>query len=503
MSPSDGDRVFSSERKRGRPALIAGRPASIKTTTHDKIDRVPSMSECTHPQASLYGSAHADPNQQTGRDLRLDLFRGLSLFFIFIDHIPNNVLSYVTLRSIGFSDAAEVFVFISGYAAATVYGKALRRQGSIVATAQIYRRVWQLYVAHIFTFVVLAAGVCYAMLKVQNQNFSEDLGIDNFLDEPQVAIIRVLLLQYQPQFLDILPLYMVLLGVFPLVLLLLKRHLALPLVLSGAIYLLTWHFGWQPHSYPDDEAWYFNPLAWQLLFVFGATAGYSQYSRHLLPLQSSWLVKLAIGIAVAIGIINVSWTIHEAYDAFPGLLSEELSPFVDKSNLAPLRLVSFFSLAVIAVHFVGRNHRLLRCRIGQLIVRCGQHSLQVFCLGILLSVLAQILLTSFRDGILMQLAISFAGIALMTGMAGLLTWYKASNVVHSGAAIAASTNSGARRRGIAGIGPTGGLTMAIARCAVRATLRAVANISPQARIGIMMTDSGDETRRAGWNREAA
>src|SRR5262249_39223987 len=75
-----------------------------------KIDHVTSMSEHIHAQASRYGNAHADLNQQTGRDVRLDLFRGLSLFFIFIDHIPNNVLSYVTLRSIGFSDAAEVFV---------------------------------------------------------------------------------------------------------------------------------------------------------------------------------------------------------------------------------------------------------------------------------------------------------------------------------------------------------------------------------------------------------
>ena len=450
------------------------------------------------------GNAHADLNQQTGRDVRLDLFRGLSLFFIFIDHIPNNVLSYVTLRSIGFSDAAEVFVFISGYAAATVYGKALRRQGSIFATAQIYRRVWQLYIAHIFTFVVFAAGICYAMLKTQNQTFSEDLGIDNFLDEPQVAIIKVLLLQYQPQYFDILPLYVLLLGAFPLVLLLLERHLALPLVLSGAIYLLTWHFGWQPHSYPDNEAWYFNPLTWQFLFVFGATAGYSQYNHHVLPLQSLWLVKLAIGIAVAVGIINISWTIHGAYDAFPGLLLQQLSPFVeDKANLAPLRLVSFFALAVTAARFVGYNNRLLRGRIAQLTIRCGQHSLQVFCLGILLSVFAQILLTSFRDDIVMQLAISFAGILLMIGVAGLLTWYKANNAMHSDAATVESTNSEAQRRSVVGIGSTGELTTAIARFAVRATLRAVANIGPQARIGIMMTDSADETRRARWNREAA
>src|SRR5262250_2678855 len=178
------------------------------------------------------GNAHADLNQQTRRDVRLDLFRGLSLFFIFIDHIPNNVLSYVTLRSIGFSDAAEVFVFISGYAAATVYGRALQRQGGIAATGQIYRRIWQLYVAHIFIFVILAAEVCYATLNLQNQTYSEDFGIDNFVDEPQVAIIKVLLLQYQPQFLDILPIYMILLGVFPVVLLLLQRCLPLPLILS-------------------------------------------------------------------------------------------------------------------------------------------------------------------------------------------------------------------------------------------------------------------------------
>src|SRR5262249_52155565 len=92
--------------------------------------------------APWYGRADANPNQQSRRDLRLDLFRGLSLFFIFIDHIPNNVLSYVTLHSIAFSDAAEVFIFISGYAAATVYGRALQRQGGIAATGQIYRRIW-------------------------------------------------------------------------------------------------------------------------------------------------------------------------------------------------------------------------------------------------------------------------------------------------------------------------------------------------------------------------
>jgi hypothetical protein len=415
-------------------------------------------------RAAGYGGADADRNQQTGRDLRLDLFRGLSLFFIFIDHLPNNVLSYFTLQSISFCDAAEVFIFISGFAAATVYGKALQRQGSIVATARIYRRVWQIYAAHIFLFVILAALVGCATLNVENQSYSEDLGIDNLLDEPKVAIIQTLLLRYQPQFLDILPLYVVLLGFFPLVLLLLRRHLALPLALSGAIYLLTLHFGWHPHSYPDDEAWYFNPLAWQFLFVIGATAGYAPYSRQVLPLPGPWLVKVAIGMTITVAVIHISWIIHEAYEAFPGLLVQELLPFVDgKTNLSPLRLVSFLALAVTTAHFVGRNNSLLHSRIARLIIRCGQHSLQVFCLGILLAVLGQILLTSVRDDIAMQLAISVAGIVLMMAIAGFLAWYKANNAKGSDTAVASATNSEGRTMSIAGIAPTGDLAPAIAR----------------------------------------
>jgi hypothetical protein len=409
------------------------------------------LSQHRSQHGSRHGAADADLNQQSRRDLRLDLFRGLALLFIFIDHIPNNVLSYVTLHSIAFSDAAEVFIFISGYAAATVYGRALQRQGGVAATGQICRRIWQLYVAHIFIFVILAAEVCYATLSL-HQTYSEDFGIDNFIDEPQVAIIKVLLLQYQPQFLDILPIYMILLGVFPVVLLLLQRCLPLPLILSGAVYLLTLRFGWEPHSYPDNEAWFFNPLAWQFLFVIGATAGYSQHSRWVFPGQGSWLPKLAIAITVAIGIVSISWTIHGAYDAFPGLLSRELSPLVaDKSNLAPLRLISFLALAVTVAHFVGRDSGVLRWRVAQLIIRCGQHSLQVFCLGIVLSVLGYILLTFFRDDVLTQLGINLAGIVAMMGIAVLLTWYKANNATNADAVIAASANFEIQRRSIAGI----------------------------------------------------
>src|SRR5262252_3537639 len=101
--------------------------------------------------------ARAVPSLQ--RDLRLDFFRGLALIFIFVDHIPENVLSYFTLQAFQFYDAAEVFIFISGYTAALVYSRALILQGPFYATAQILRRAWQLYVAHIFLFMIFIAEV--------------------------------------------------------------------------------------------------------------------------------------------------------------------------------------------------------------------------------------------------------------------------------------------------------------------------------------------------------
>src|SRR5437868_1340035 len=63
------------------------------------------------------------------RELRLDLFRGLALWLIFVDHLPNNILAWLTIRNYGFSDATEIFIFISGYTAAFVYGRAMQQSG--------------------------------------------------------------------------------------------------------------------------------------------------------------------------------------------------------------------------------------------------------------------------------------------------------------------------------------------------------------------------------------
>jgi hypothetical protein len=358
------------------------------------------------------------------RDLRLDFFRGLSLFFIFVDHIPENLLSYFTLHSIAFCDAAEVFIFISGYTAALVYGTSLKRNGPLLAIAQIYRRVWQLYVAHVFLFVIFVAEVSYTLIAVQSPMYTEELGVGDFLKEPHIAIIRALVLQFQPPFLDILPLYIVLLGTFPLVLLALEANPVLTCLASAAVYVLTLTHGLALHTYPENHAWYFNPLAWQFLFVIGATCGHAR-ARGIVPLPiPRWVTRGAVALAACIMVISLSWGAHWWYEPFPPFFIRLWSHTLDKTNLAPLRLLSFLALAGATLTFVKRDSRFLAWRVARPVIICGQNSLYIFCFGIVLSVLGHFVLSEIAASLGMQAAVNLGGFALMVGLAALLQWFK-------------------------------------------------------------------------------
>jgi hypothetical protein len=368
------------------------------------------------------------------RDLRLDFFRGLALFFIFIDHIPENALSYFTLPSVGFSDAAEVFIFISGYTAAMVYGRSMQRSSIVFATAQTYRRVWQLYVAHIFLFMIFTAEVSYTVLTFNNPMYNDELRVGDFLAEPHIAIIKALLLQFQPTFLDILPVYIVLLAGFPLVLWLLRLHIAAAVLPALALYVATQIFGLSFHGYPEDQVWFFNPLAWQFLFVIGAACGYAGITGRPFTSASRWLFGPAVAFVAASFVIKLSWTIHGVYDPFPALLLKPLWP-INKTNLVPIRLLHFLAVVIIVVNLVPSDAGFLRWRGVRPIIMCGQQSLPTFCLGILLSVLGHFVLTEWSGKLPIQLAVNFAGFALMIGMAALVSWYRATARGQGGTAL--------------------------------------------------------------------
>ena len=357
------------------------------------------------------------------RDYRLDVFRGAALFFIFIDHIPGNPLAYATLKSFAFADAAEAFIFISGYTAALVYGRVVLRDGAVLATLRIWRRVWQLYVAHLCIFMVYTAQVAYAMAHMTNPLYVENLGVGDFLQRADITILRVLMLQFQPTHLDILPLYIALLFVFPGFILLMRRSITVAVALSAALYAVVQVWPINLPGHPDDEVWYFNPFAWQFLFVIAAALGFhrARDGDTAAPIPR-WLVAASIAVAGFACVVQLSWVLHDFNSTIPALLRRLLWP-IEKTGLPLPRLLSILALAVLVARFVPRDARFLTSRLGWVVVLCGQNSLDVFCLSILLSVLGGILLTGLGDGLAMVTAVNLVGMLAMVALALGMAWY--------------------------------------------------------------------------------
>ncbi|HEY5963835.1 MAG TPA: OpgC domain-containing protein [Xanthobacteraceae bacterium] len=378
--------------------------------------------EAATASAGAPGAAVAAPAARAGRDLRLDLFRGLALWLIFLDHVPNNILAWFTIRNYGFSDATEIFIFISGYTAAFVYGNAMVQRGFVIAGARILKRAWQIYVAHVFLFAIFIAEISYVASSFDNPLYAEEMNALDFLKQPEVTIIQALLLKFKPVNMDVLPLYIVLLLLFPLALWLLIRNATVALLLSVALYSLTWEYGWNIPSHPTGH-WFFNPFAWQLLFVFGAWCALGGAERLAPVLRSPVTLWLAIGYLLFCFGVTMTWYFPRLSFLVPRWLGEWMYP-IDKTNLDVLRFAHFLALAALTVRFIPRDWPLLQSRVLKPAILCGQHSLEIFCLGVFLAFAAHFIMVEFFGGTLMQIMISMVGILLMVGTAALISWYK-------------------------------------------------------------------------------
>jgi hypothetical protein len=360
----------------------------------------------------------------TGRDLRLDLFRGLALWLIFLDHIPSNVVSWITIRNYGFSDAAEMFIFISGYTAAFVYGRAMHERGFVVSGARILKRAWQIYVAHIFLFAIYMAEISYVATSFENPLYAEEMNILDFLKQPDQTIIQALLLKFKPANMDVLPLYIVLLILFPPILWLLQRAPTLALIGSVVVYVLVWWFNFNLPAYPEG-VWFFNPFAWQLLFVFGAWCALGGAERLGPFLRWRLTTAVALAYIAFAAAIALTWYLPglSRFVHLPVWLEELIYP-IDKTNLDVLRFAHFLALAAVTVRFLPRTSSLLTSWALYPAIICGQHSLEIFCIGIFLAFAGHFVMVEVSGAIWMQILVSALGILIMIGTAALIMWYK-------------------------------------------------------------------------------
>lgn len=363
------------------------------------------------------------PARPAGRDARLDFFRGLALIYIFLDHIPSNVVAWITVRNYGFCDATEIFVFIAGYSAALAYGSQMHRYGFLYGGASLLQRAWQLYIAHIFLFVLYTAQIAWVLTRFRNPMYAEEMNLIGFINAPHVNLIQALLLRFRPTNMDVLPLYIaLLLGFAPLLWLMLRRPWPV-LAVSGLLYVAAGSYNWNLGAYPPGRTWFFNPLCWQFLFVIGACCALRPDVMAALGRQRRWLLPLACAyLGFALAIVS-TWYWPDLERWVPGWLGRAIYP-IDKTNLDVLRLVHFLALALVVAHRVRPDAAFLHGRLARPFVLCGRHSLEIFCLGTLLAFTGHFVLTEFHGTVPAQIGVSLAGTLLMIALACVMEWYR-------------------------------------------------------------------------------
>jgi len=360
------------------------------------------------------------------RELRIDLFRGLALWLIFIDHMSPDLLTWFTIRSYGFSDAAEIFIYISGYTAAFVYGRAMREKGFVIGAARILKRVWQIYVANVFLFTIFFAEIVYAGRTLNNPLYTEEMGVNDFLKQPNVAIVQALLLRFRLLNMDVLPLYVVLMFFLPWILWLMLRRADLTLGLSVMLYVLASKFDLHLTSYPNGF-WAFNPFFWQLLFVFGAWCALGGAKRMSWLILSPITQAIAIAYLLAAFCVTMTWYFPQLGFLMPHRLEQWIYP-ISKTDLDILRFLHFLAMAAITVRWVPNGWSGLKSPWLWPMILCGQHSLEIFCIGVFLAFVGYFILTELSAGLALHFVAAFVGILMMTAAAWLNSWYKRSDI---------------------------------------------------------------------------
>ena len=346
------------------------------------------------------------------RDLRLDFFRGIGLWMIFLDHIPHDVVSWLTLRNYGFSDAAEFFVFISGYLVGWIYAPIVRGGLFLAAVKRLWKRVAQMYVAHIMLFLIFTAQIARTARRFDNPLYENELNVFNFLQHPDILIGQALTLRYKPVDLDVLPLYISLIAASPLILWCMVRRPNLTLLGSAVLYVLARWFDWNLPSYPPGTTWYFNPFAWQLLFFFAAWCSVGGAAKYWHLIQSRIVFAISLAWIAFAFMIVMTWHSDFLASLIPKWMIKAIYP-IDKTDLDMLRFTHFLAVAVVVSRYVPHNWGPLTAKWTYPLRLCGRHSLPIFCIGVFLSFGAHWILVQYDSGILTQIGVSIAGFLIM------------------------------------------------------------------------------------------
>ncbi|WP_416067484.1 OpgC family protein [Rhizobium sp. ZK1] len=376
----------------------------------------------TAPSDATPAIAPAGQKTKRPRDSRLDFFRGVGMLIILLAHIPSDGWALWIPARFGFSDATEMFVFQSGMASAIAFGSTFDRNGAIALIARVAQRIWQIFWAHIAVFIVVAAIMVVAGTRYDGVTYVDSLNLVPFMKDPGHLLVGLLTLTYVPNYFDILPMYIVILALMPVMIFASKANRYLPFLLMIVLWIATQfgltHLPAEPWS---DRPWFFDPFGWQFLFFTGFFL-----MRGNLPAPDYDLRLMALAIVLVIATVPFAWVRFQEVHPFFQMAAARIAPLTDKSDFGILRFVHFMALCYIAVHLVGEKGSRLRGPVVRVLTVVGQQSLAVFITGMVIAQPIGIALDHAGRTSGAEVIGNLFGFATLIGTAYLVRWFKAS-----------------------------------------------------------------------------
>jgi hypothetical protein len=347
----------------------------------------------------------------------IDFWRGFALVTIFINHIPGLYYESFTFRNVSLSDSAELFVFLAGWAMRKLTDGSARALPAKWLFFRLESRAFQVYFAQIVVTELAIALLAAAATFLDAPFLLDWHNASAVFTDPVKANIGLILLTHQLGYFNILPLYVVLLFIAPAAALLHRSSPAVLLIVSLAVYAAALFLGINLPTWPVEGRWFFNPLAWQLIYTLGfllaGEDGIGGFARRHRPVFR-WIALPVVLAGVAIGVTNFS--------PDPVFVPEPTLFFTfDKTFLSPARLIH--SLALTAI-FAGTYKAIGRWLPGPSDFLCllGRNSLNVFCALSLLSLGGQIFRFIFGGSVASDAIIVILGILVMGFIAWLAEW---------------------------------------------------------------------------------
>ncbi|RCL02262.1 MAG: hypothetical protein JSC189_000575 [Candidatus Tokpelaia sp. JSC189] len=359
---------------------------------------------------------HVDIRLHSRRDTRIDVFRALALLTIFINHVPGTIFESITYKHFGFSDSTEAFVLISGISVGLAYGAKYHVDNRLMLTLKMWRRAFVLYSAHILTTFATLSIFCGAAIFMHCPEFLSRININPVINEPAKALFGIVVLGHQLGYNNILPLYMVLMFIVPLMLYLASKNLKLLLMLSGALYFFAGVYQLAPPNYPTKGLWFLNPLSWQFLFVIGlATMIYIRQGGDL-PRHPLLLIAAIAYLVMSLVWVRCGFWWIDTSMGFPRTLTGFNKTFVSLP-----RLVHILALAYVIAIIPAISDR-MRFSVYHPLAILGKYSLPVFIAGTILAMMAQILKKVNPGGIPYDTLLIATGIVVQFALAYYLEW---------------------------------------------------------------------------------